>query len=148
MLVNLMFGVPNRVNMGQQDEEEKLLETTDSTLRQQKRKWQLQPTLLVISVSFNIFFGFLGLFWLTHQQSLMSRYSYELGFDSDLEPARSRIELAVQRFTGGVELDDEGAFFIDEKGPKYVGEPSPTIDNAWEELLGGQRYKRQARRQI
>ncbi len=70
--------------MGKQEEEENLLETTESASQLRKRSFQLQPLLLIISVSLNIFFGFFGLFSLTHGQCSTSRASYELGFASDL----------------------------------------------------------------
>ncbi|KAI3329924.1 hypothetical protein F4824DRAFT_492582 [Ustulina deusta] len=123
--------------MGKQEEEENLLETTESASQLRKRSFQLQPLLLIISVSLNIFFGFFGLFSLTHGQCSTSRASYELGFASDLEPARSEIEIVAQRFSGGVELDSEGHLFIDQKGQEYVGPPEPAVDKAWEMLLGG-----------
>ncbi|KAI1125132.1 hypothetical protein F5Y10DRAFT_247725, partial [Nemania abortiva] len=123
--------------MGKQEEEENLLETAESGSRPQKRKLKLQTILFVISVSFNIFFGFLGLFFLTHGQRPINKESYEHGFTSDLEPARSEIELVVQSYTGGVDMDSDGNFLVDQKGQEYVGTPSPAVDKAWELLLGG-----------
>ncbi|KAF2964095.1 hypothetical protein GQX73_g9468 [Xylaria multiplex] len=123
--------------MEKQEEEENLLEPTESVALPQKRKLQLQTLLLIISISFNIFLGFLGLFSITHGQCSISRESYELGFASDLEPAKSEIELVVRSFSGGVELDSEGHLLVDQEGQEYVGIPKPSIDKAWEELLGG-----------
>ncbi|KAJ8131027.1 hypothetical protein O1611_g2599 [Lasiodiplodia mahajangana] len=123
--------------MGKQEEEEKLLESAESTSQPSKRRLRLQTVLLIISISFNVFFGFLGLFSLTHGQCSISRTSYELGFASDLKPARNEIELVVQSFTGGVELDGEGNFVMDKTGQEYVGLPDPAVDKAWDLLLGG-----------
>ena len=38
---------------------------------------------------------------------------------------------------GGVGLNEEGHFYLDEGGREYVGRPSAEIDEAWEDLLGG-----------
>ncbi|GAW16602.1 hypothetical protein ANO14919_060350 [Xylariales sp. No.14919] len=123
--------------MGKQDEEENLLEATESASQPQKRSFQPLLILLVISVSLNVLFGFFSLFSLTHQQFSVGRASYEFGFASDLEPARSEIELVVQSFSGGLELDSEGRFVMDQKGQEYIGPPESAVDEAWETLLGG-----------
>ncbi|KAI0102728.1 hypothetical protein GGR51DRAFT_526058 [Nemania sp. FL0031] len=123
--------------MGKQEEEEKLLESGESPSNLPNRKSRLQTIFLIISVSLNVFFGFFGLFSLTHGRCSIGRVSYEHGFASDLEPARDEIELVVQSFTGGVELDDEGNFLIDHTGQEYVGLPDPAVDKAWDLLLGG-----------
>lgn len=78
-----MFGVPYKNNMGKQ-EEENLLETNEISPQSAKRDLQLLPLLLIISVSFNIFLAFLGLFNLTHKQDSIAKVSYENGFASDL----------------------------------------------------------------
>jgi hypothetical protein len=78
-----MFGVPYKNNMGK-EEEENLLETTEMSSQSAKRDLQLLPLLLIISVSFNIFFAFLGFFTSTHKQDSIAKASYENGFPSDL----------------------------------------------------------------
>ncbi|KAI0187049.1 hypothetical protein EV127DRAFT_437226 [Xylaria flabelliformis] len=132
-----MFGVPNSINMKKQEEEENLLETTEFESQPQKRRLQLQPIFLIISISLNVFLAFFGLFSLTHGQCSINGASYELGFATDLEPAKSEIELVVQRFSGGVDLDKEDHFVMDQKGQEYIGPPGPAVDKAWEMLLGG-----------
>lgn len=72
------------INMGNQEEEENLLENTESGSQPQKRSLRLQTLLLIISVSANIFFGFLGLFYLTRGEYSISKASYEFGFATDL----------------------------------------------------------------
>ncbi|KAI1274230.1 hypothetical protein F5Y07DRAFT_401520 [Xylaria sp. FL0933] len=119
-----------------EEEEENLLENTEFSSRSQKRKLQFQTLFLIVSVTLNIFLGFLGLFSLTHGQK-SAKANYELGFATDLEPARNEIELLVQRFSGGVKLDTEGHFFTDDEGREFVGPPDPAIDKAWEMLLEG-----------
>ncbi|TRX89642.1 hypothetical protein FHL15_009392 [Xylaria flabelliformis] len=123
--------------MRKQEEEENLLETTEFESQPQKRRFQLQPIFLIISVTLNVFLGFFSLFSLTHGQCSISGASYELGFATDLEPAKSEIELVVKRFSGGVDLDKEDHFIIDQKGQEYIGPPGPAVDKAWEMLLGG-----------
>jgi hypothetical protein len=46
--------------------------------------------------------------------------------------------LIEQHFSGGVEIDQHGHFFTDPESHKYVGDPTPEIDEAWYTLLTGQ----------
>ncbi|KAI1349996.1 hypothetical protein F5Y01DRAFT_316149 [Xylaria sp. FL0043] len=123
--------------MGIEEEEENLLENTESSSRPRRRKLQFQTLFLIVSVTLNIFLGFLGLFSLTHGHKSANEATYELGFATDLEPAKNEIELVFQRFSGGVKLDTEGHFFTDDEGREFVGSPDPAIDKAWEMLLEG-----------
>ncbi|KAB5576188.1 hypothetical protein GE09DRAFT_1281885 [Coniochaeta sp. 2T2.1] len=116
---------------------ERLLETPEPSIPVTKKGLQLHSTITIVSLSFNVFFVFFGLFYSTHKSDATRRASYEYGFDSDLGIARSEIELVVQPFSGGVELDGEGHFSQDPRGQEYVGPPQPCVDDAWEKLLGG-----------
>jgi hypothetical protein len=81
-----MFGVPRNSMMGKEEEED-LLENTDRDTFPQPPKrsqQQLLPLFLIISVTFNIFLGFFGLFNLTHERLSSGQGSYEHGFASDL----------------------------------------------------------------
>ncbi|KAK0625823.1 hypothetical protein B0T14DRAFT_405091, partial [Immersiella caudata] len=67
-------------------------------------------------------------------------FSYETGFDTDLEPIRPVIELQKIRFSGGLKFDENGTLYrsIDPTAIQYVGEPSDGIDKAWADLIHGE----------
>jgi hypothetical protein len=79
-----MFGGMRHQNDTENEEESGLLDTTEIVLKPAKKSIQLQSLLLIISLSFNAFFAFLGLFSLTRTQELVTSPSYEAGFASDL----------------------------------------------------------------
>lgn len=57
-----------------------------------------------------------------------------------VEPARSSIELSKIKFKGGFRYNETSQTYYrehDPAEPQYIGPPSPEIDQAWEELLGG-----------
>ncbi|KAI1161539.1 hypothetical protein F5B18DRAFT_627993 [Nemania serpens] len=68
------------------------------------------------------------------------RYSYETGFDTELEPLRPQIELVKVKFKGGLKFDENGTTYraIDPDAPQYVGEPSDELDRRWRSLIRGQ----------
>jgi hypothetical protein len=53
--------------------------------------------------------------------------------------AKGISELIEYRFTGGIEVDNEGKLYreINPLEPQYAGEPVPEIDKAWDDLLSG-----------
>ena len=57
------------------------------------------------------------------------------------DAAKAQIELEKVLFTGGVHFNQTtGHVYIpDTPGPKYVGQPGPEIDSAWDDLLEGNR---------
>ncbi|KUL88610.1 hypothetical protein ZTR_05222 [Talaromyces verruculosus] len=133
-----MFGALYRNSMGgdENDEKENLLEGSKATIKSSKRKYQVLRFLFVTGVALNTIFGILGL--LTFASFVQSgKPSYENGFDTDLEPAKDSIELVVKTFSGGVELDSNGNFVMDDGGHEFIGSPRPAVDEAWETLLGG-----------
>ncbi|KAL1860561.1 hypothetical protein VTK73DRAFT_7288 [Phialemonium thermophilum] len=133
-----MFGVPFQMSMDK-EEEETLLEASETSSRPlaARKGVECMPLFLIASVALNVFLAFLALFHLAHPGVSPSRPSYEAGFDTDLEPAKDHIELVVQPFSGGVELDADGHFHKDQGGHEYVGPPAPAIDEAWQSLLSG-----------
>ncbi|ETS83862.1 hypothetical protein PFICI_05738 [Pestalotiopsis fici W106-1] len=135
-----MFGGMRHQKDTENEEESGLLDTSEIVLKPAKKSIQLQSLLLIISLSFNALFAFLGLLSLSRTQELVTLPSYEAGFASDLEPARKEIELQVKTFSGGVELTSEGHYFTDKGGDEFVGQPRPEIDEAWSRLLGGWFY--------
>ncbi|KAI0424463.1 hypothetical protein F5Y09DRAFT_353404 [Xylaria sp. FL1042] len=69
------------------------------------------------------------------------RYTYETGFDTDLEPLRSSIEFVKVKFTGGLKFDENGTTYyraVEPGVPQYVGEPSDELDQRWRSLIRGQ----------
>ncbi|KAI1170921.1 hypothetical protein F4777DRAFT_567471 [Nemania sp. FL0916] len=68
------------------------------------------------------------------------QYSYETGFDTDLEPLRSHISLKKVKFTGGLKFDENGTTYraVEPDVPQYVGEPSDQLDRRWRSLIRGQ----------
>ncbi|KAH8647913.1 hypothetical protein BX600DRAFT_443251 [Xylariales sp. PMI_506] len=64
--------------------------------------------------------------------------SFERGYSTDLELAKSSIRVHGVRFTGGLKYDDNGTLYRnhppDQK--QYVGQPSSELDSAWEEIIG------------
>ena len=56
------------------------------------------------------------------------------------EPAKSSIELSKVKFRGAFRYNATSKVYYrehDPAEPQYIGPPSPEIDQAWEELLGG-----------
>ena len=58
-------------------------------------------------------------------------------FCVDTGAARHISELTEYRFTGGIEVDSQGKLYrkISPTEPQYVGDPTPEIDRAWDDLL-------------
>ncbi|KAF2636764.1 hypothetical protein P280DRAFT_532831 [Massarina eburnea CBS 473.64] len=97
---------------------------------------RLVKILLWVSLSINILFlGLVFFCWVVKKQNIRS--SYESGFISDLESVKAKIAVTQYQFTGGVELDESGQFFMDHSMQQYVGTPTPEIDRAWHKLLTG-----------
>lgn len=51
---------------------------------------------------------------------------------------KSEIRLVKKKFQSGVRIDEHGDFKVNYGGLRYVGEPSPEIDEAWDQLLEGE----------
>jgi hypothetical protein len=52
-------------------------------------------------------------------------------------PEGLKVNLVQLRFSGGVKIGPDGQFFTDHGGQEYVGEPAPSVDEAWSLLLNG-----------
>lgn len=64
--------------------------------------------------------------------------TYEKGWKTDFEPARQYISTEQVRFTGSPAFDLENNYFVPNPDPiTYVGDPSPEVDRAWDELTWG-----------
>ncbi|RDW76017.1 hypothetical protein BP5796_06838 [Coleophoma crateriformis] len=65
--------------------------------------------------------------------------SFENGFTTDLQAAKSSIHLINRQFSGGLMIHSNGSWYreIDEAKLQYVGEPRRDLDDAWNELLAG-----------
>ncbi|KAH8805228.1 hypothetical protein F5884DRAFT_859837 [Xylogone sp. PMI_703] len=95
------------------------------------RKWGLILSLWSLSI--------LATAWFSGREGA-SPFSYETGFDTDLQPIRPFIELKRVKFTGGIKFDENGTTYraVDPEAVQYVGEPSETIDRAWRQLIRGE----------
>lgn len=73
--------------------------------------------------------------------SNLSLGTYEHGFETDLTAARTSIKLKKYQFSGGLNFYPENGTVYrahnSVDGREYVGPPSTTIDDAWEDLLDG-----------
>jgi hypothetical protein len=54
-------------------------------------------------------------------------------------PSRSAIDIVKLQFGGTLSYTETGHLYIDlgEDGIKYFGLPSPEVDKAWDDLIGG-----------
>ncbi|KAI6088716.1 hypothetical protein F4821DRAFT_257555 [Hypoxylon rubiginosum] len=68
---------------------------------------------------------------------LRGRQISESAFATDLTVAKHLSELIEYQFTGGIQVDHEGKLYreVNPQEPQYAGEPSPEIDQAWDDLL-------------
>ena len=60
--------------------------------------------------------------------------------DFSVAPAKAAIEISIVSFKSALRYNQTSKTYYrehDPDEPQYVGAPSPTIDHAWEELLGG-----------
>lgn len=60
--------------------------------------------------------------------------------DFSVAPAKAAIEISKVTFKSALRYNETSKTYYrehDPDEPQYVGAPSPTIDHAWEELLGG-----------
>jgi hypothetical protein len=60
--------------------------------------------------------------------------------DFSAAPAKAAIELSKVTFKSALRYNETSKTYYREQDPdqpQYVGPPSPAIDHAWEELLGG-----------
>ncbi|KAL7900227.1 hypothetical protein HDV63DRAFT_416244 [Trichoderma sp. SZMC 28014] len=63
--------------------------------------------------------------------------SYERGFPTDMVPEGLKVNLVEVEFSGGVKIGPDGQFYTDHGGQEFVGEPAPSVDEAWSLLLNG-----------
>jgi len=107
--------------------------------RRDRWRPQCKFYLATASVLFNIVAAVTLAYQMASEAGRCNRkpYSYEHGFDTDLNAIKDVIELVQYDFGGGVELDHHGGFLTDTRGHQYVGYPTPEIDQAWASLLLG-----------
>lgn len=76
------------------------------------------------------------LFWKQSRPPLYG--SFAAGYATDFAPAKTHIQVEQVRFTGGPAYSEEGEMYIPNPAKvKYVGDPTPEIDQAWEKLIAG-----------
>ncbi|KAE9379511.1 hypothetical protein N431DRAFT_478511, partial [Stipitochalara longipes BDJ] len=95
---------------------------------------RLTPVLIAICVLLASLSSALA--WMLHNAGTQC---IDKGLATELEPAKSTIEMVQKRFTGALKFDQIGNVYreVDLAEPQYVGEASPHIDNAWNTLLDG-----------
>ncbi|KAL7917364.1 hypothetical protein ACQKWADRAFT_306946 [Trichoderma austrokoningii] len=86
------------------------------------------------------FLSLLLVAWITSKLYQTPQYSYETGFDTDLDPIRPFLAIKKVKFTGGLKFSENGTTYrdVDPNQTQFVGEPSPQLDNAWKSLIRGQ----------
>ncbi|KAI3342238.1 hypothetical protein F4824DRAFT_195251 [Ustulina deusta] len=106
---------------------------SDFERRRRRTKYGFIVILWLLSLAFTSWFT-------TAIRPSPRRYSYETGFDTDLEPLRSSIYLKKVKFTGGLKFHENGTTYraIQPGVPQYVGEPSDEMDRRWRSLIRGQ----------
>lgn len=65
--------------------------------------------------------------------------SYETGFATELDAVKSQIALENRWIYGTPRWTKEGvgSLDLDSNEPKYVGEPTDELDQAWDDFIGG-----------
>lgn len=106
----------------------------DTVRRDALRRWQvvsfIQSLLLLVLIATS---------WHSLFYNTISKDSYAKGFKTELDPAKSSIELTQTSFTGGLRYDSNGTLIRppNHQGSAYVGQLSHAIDAAWDDLLVG-----------
>jgi len=137
------------------DETEKSFESSPFlSPTSQSRTYSIPTWRLVIPWIFStVAFAFLSLFfylqssaprlgtsetgWRTDFRECHHIFAYQL-LKTFPEPARSIISIEQVLFTGSPAYDSDLNYFVPHPGPiTYIGEPSPAIDRAWDELTWG-----------
>ncbi|KAK2595877.1 hypothetical protein N8I77_013669 [Diaporthe amygdali] len=66
---------------------------------------------------------------------------YEQGWPTDFVSIRGHIETERRTFTGAPAIRRNGTVYVPHQDSvRYVGAPSPEIDHAWEQLVGGRYF--------
>ncbi|KAH9904442.1 hypothetical protein F4778DRAFT_732459 [Xylariomycetidae sp. FL2044] len=109
----------------------------NSTIRRRSDMWtKLRRTTTAVSIFLNILLFLVIIYLLTERK--LAKSSYETGFDSDLGAIKPEIGLTQYSYSGGVQLNDDGEFMTDDSDKKkYVGHPTPEVDQAWRDLMLG-----------
>ncbi|KAH8807268.1 hypothetical protein F5884DRAFT_880154 [Xylogone sp. PMI_703] len=95
--------------------------------------WYLVIPWIVLTVAFACLSLYL---YVTTRPSYLGKF--ETGWKTDFGPARQHISTEQVVFTGSPAFDLDLNYYVPHPDPiKYVGDPSPDIDNAWEELTWG-----------
>ncbi|KAI1261337.1 hypothetical protein F5Y18DRAFT_401683 [Xylariaceae sp. FL1019] len=82
--------------------------------------------------------AFLCLVLLSDNIRLRRKQPSTSAFSTDLTVAQHTSELIESRYTGGIQVDQNGKLYreVNPSEPQYAGEPSPEIDKAWDDILG------------
>ncbi|KAI1842108.1 hypothetical protein JX266_011641 [Neoarthrinium moseri] len=83
------------------------------------------------------------IFALLYSQEKIRRVeaSYEQGWPTDFVSIRGRVGIESKTFTGAPAIRSNGTVYVPHQdGIRYVGAPSPQLDHAWEQLVGGRYF--------
>lgn len=110
--------------------------------RLRARRWPWQNFALSLSLAVNVIFAIV--LWTSHVNHFHSQGSYETGFDSDFGGVLEEIEIVKKDYEGGVVTSDDGTrtlWYSQPDGPespvRFMGDPSPEVDEAWDDLTSG-----------
>ncbi|KAI8630470.1 hypothetical protein F5Y19DRAFT_474252 [Xylariaceae sp. FL1651] len=106
--------------------------SSNHSRRERTTIYVLITSLWVLSLAFTA--------WFSSVMRPLPKYSYETGFDTDLEPLRSMIGIKKVKFIGGLKFHENGTTYryVEPGVTQYVGEPSEELDRAWRSLIRGQ----------
>jgi len=84
-----------------------------------------------------VIFASLSLYLFLTRQRIPSLGSFEYGFKTELAASLPQISTESRWFTGTPKWTDDGVASLSfgPREPRYVGEPSQEIDDAWEDLV-------------
>jgi hypothetical protein len=129
--------------------------------RARQGRWSYIPWITTLVFAFISIAEFLYFRTVNYPSSTAAMGTYEAGWATDFgmrnssrahplherssgsplctEPAKKEIAVENIRFTGSPVFDENGTYWIPNPGSiKYIGEPSPEIDQNWEDATWGE----------
>ncbi|KAI1842115.1 hypothetical protein JX266_011648 [Neoarthrinium moseri] len=109
--------------------------------RQSSTIWFYFPWVATIVFGSISVVQFLFLLTVKYQTTPTLVSSYEKGWDTDFEPAKTQITVEHIHFTGSPIFDENGTYWIPDPGSiKYIGEPDAEIDKNWDDATWGRYF--------
>jgi len=122
------------------EEEEHFLDdnSSDCNLKSDVPKARIHPKERIAWLTLSVLLTSIScLSWfLRNDQQLQN--SYEHGFNTDLQPAKSAITLIETEFYGGIIVNSTGDFnlVLNPDEELYIGTPTRELDASWDRLVG------------